>query len=86
MDAQMKARMDHAMDGAHCKTGPSAGYLKAKCPKKGTDAAIYWQAVMWAVNPHRVSITQMVTLSADQQQFFDFCEAWVRRLRAKKAE
>lgn len=85
MDAQMKARMDHAMDGAHCMAGADYGKLKAKCPKMGTDAAIYWQAVMWVVNPHRVSMTQMLTFSADQQQFFDFCEAWVRRLRAKKA-
>lgn len=74
-----------AMDAAHCKTGPSKGHLKAKCPPMGTDAAIYWQAVMWEVNPHRASIAHMASYGADEQQFFDAIVADIKRSRAKAA-
>ena len=70
-----QARLEAASAGAFCKSGPSKGHLKAKCPPMGTDAAILWQATQMASNPLRVSIAQLIFLTADQQAFFDICEA-----------
>ena len=70
-----QARLTAAQDKAFCKSGPNKGHLKAKCPAMGTDAAILWQATQMASNPLRVSIAQLIFLTADQQAFFDLCEA-----------
>jgi hypothetical protein len=84
-----QARLTAASAGAFCKSGPSKGHLKAKCPPMGTDAAILWQATQMASNPLRVSIAQLIFLTADQQAFFDLCEALateaVNRKRRKVA-
>jgi hypothetical protein len=70
-----QARLEAASAGAFCKSGPSKGHLKAKCPPMGTDAAIFWQATQMAANPYRVSIAQLIFLDADQQAFFELVEA-----------
>lgn len=70
-----QARLEAASAGAFCKSGPSKGHLKAKCPPMGTDAAILWQAIQMVTNPYRVSIAQLIFLDADQQAFFELVEA-----------
>ena len=78
----MSNRMMAAMDQAHSKRGPSKGHLKATCPPMGTDAAIYWQAVQYETNVMRFSLTQMIFMTDDQREFFEFCVRMVRAARA----
>lgn len=84
-----QARLEAASAGAFCKSGPNKGHLKAKCPAMGTDAAIFWQATQMAANPFKVSIAQLIFLTADQHEFFELVEALateaVNRKRRKVA-
>lgn len=56
---------------ACCQSGPRKGQLKSKCPPMGTLGAAYWQGAMMAVNPHKVSIMQIVFFTPEQNWLFE---------------
>jgi len=77
-------RLQAAQDGAFCKSGPNKGYLKSSCPRMGTDAAIFWQACAFVVNPCKVSIAQLIWLNDDQQAFFNLVQSLVTEMLKRK--
>jgi hypothetical protein len=66
-----EAQINEAHAQAIVSKGPRKGYLKKTCPPMGTLAAAYWQGVMMELNPHRVSIAQMIFFTPEQQALFD---------------
>ena len=69
----MNDRIEAAITGAFCSKGANKGYLKAKCPPMGTDAAIYWQAVVAVVNPYKMGIMHLMFMTPEQSEFYDVC-------------
>ena len=78
----MTDRTQKAMRAALGKRGKYFNRLKAKCPPMGSDAAIFWQAAMMELNPHKVSIGQIMVLRGDEVVFFEECSAYVRNMHS----
>lgn len=62
---QFNKRICDAIDGAFASRGKNKGYLKARCPEMGTDAAAAWQAIMGSANPYRVGLAHMLFMDQE---------------------
>lgn len=80
----MLERIKVARVAACGKKGTRAGHLLAKCPPMGTDAAIFWQAAMFVLNPYKVSMMQLLFASPEQNAFRDQCIAYVEGLHSQE--
>lgn len=68
---------------AVCQSGPRKGMFKKTCPPMGTLAAAYWQGAMMVLNPHKVSMMQVIFFSDDQRKLFDAVVAEGDRIKAR---
>jgi hypothetical protein len=66
-----EAQVNEAHTLAVAQSGPRKGQLKKTCPPMGTLAAAYWQGCMMEINPHKVSIAQMIFFTPEQQALFE---------------
>lgn len=76
-------QVEAAQHDAVCQRGPRKGRLKANCPPMGTLAAAYWQGAMMAVNPHKVSIMQIMFFTPEQHWLFDAAKDAADRIVAR---
>lgn len=79
-----EAKINEAHRIAVAQSGPRKGKLKAKCPPMGTLAAAYWQGAMMAVNPHKVSIAQMIFFTDEQREMFELVKRSADDVVAKR--
>lgn len=79
-----EAQIIAAANECICQSGPRKGQFKKTCPPMGTLAAAYWQGAMMVLNPHMVSITQIVFFSDDQRYLFDAVVAEGDRIKARR--
>jgi len=79
-------QVEAAQRDAVCQRGPRKGRLKANCPPMGTLAAAYWQGVMIATNPFKVSIAQMIFFTPEQQWLFDLVKGETDKMVAKRRQ
>lgn len=77
-------QINEAHKQATCQSGPNKGRLKAQCPPMGSLAAAYWQGAMMAVNPRKVSISQIIFFSPEQHWLFDAAKDAADRVMARK--
>jgi hypothetical protein len=81
-----EAQINEAHAQAVAQSGPRKGCLKKTCPPMGPLAAAYWQGCMMEINPHRVSIAQMIFFTPEQQALFEMAQkstaAIIRRRKA----
>jgi hypothetical protein len=81
-----EAQVNEAHTLAVAQSGPRKGQLKKTCPPMGTLAAAYWQGCMMEINPHRVSIAQMIFFTPEQQALFEMAQkSTAEIIRRRKA-
>jgi hypothetical protein len=81
-----EAQINEAHTLAVAQSGPRKGQLKKTCPPMGTLAAAYWQGCMMEINPHRVSIAQMIFFTPEQQALFEMAQkSTAEIIRRRKA-
>jgi hypothetical protein len=81
-----EAQITEAHTLAVAQSGPRKGQLKKTCPPMGTLAAAYWQGCMMEINPHRVSIAQMIFFTPEQQALFEMAQkSTAEIIRRRKA-
>ncbi len=81
-----EAQINEAHAQAVAQSGTRKGYLKKTCPPMGTLAAAYWQGCMMEINPHRVSIAQMIFFTPEQQMLFEMAQkSTAEIIRRRKA-
>lgn len=78
----MTNRCKVALTAARGKRGPRRGWLLAKCPPMGTDAAVMWQEAMMIVNPWKVGMGHMMFRSPEETAFAKECEAFIKDLHS----
>jgi hypothetical protein len=81
-----EAQINEAHAQAIVSKGPRKGYLKKTCPPMGTLAAAYWQGCMMEINPHRVSIAQIIFFTPEQEALFEMAQkSTAEIIRRRKA-
>ena len=85
-EQEMADRFVAAMDVAIATRGKRKGFLKAKCPPMGTDAAIFWQEAMLIINPYKASIAQMIFRNEDQQHFGRVCAVAIEYMKQNPSQ
>ncbi len=67
-----------------CQSGPRKGLFKKTCPPMGTLAAAYWQGAMMVLNPHKVSIGQIIFFTPEQHELYDAVVAEMDKIKARR--
>jgi len=81
-----EAQVNEAHALAVAQSGPRKGQLKKTCPPMGTLAAAYWQGCMMEINPHKVSIAQIIFFTPEQEALFEMAQkSTAEIIRRRKA-